>query len=147
MGAISRFALTGVDAENAILLSFPNAIGIASSGIRVDTDPNGKMPAVRISGTKGEIQVAHPAYRPESFVVIRKGEDGVVEENEYRFEIPGGGHGMFWEADAAGRAIRDGELESDIMPLEESLLILRAMDKVRADAGFRYPEAIETTKH
>lgn len=30
--------------------------------------------------------------------------------------LPGGGHGMFWEADAAARALRDGKLEEDLIP-------------------------------
>ena len=146
-GVISRFELTGVDAENAVVLAFPDAIGIASSGLRVDTDPNGRTPAIRISGTKGEIQVAHPAYLPRSFRVIKKNAAGEVEEREEKFDIPGGGGGMFWEADAAGRALRDGKLESEGMPLEESLLVMMAMDKVREDSGFRYPESIESTEY
>lgn len=57
------------------------------------------------------------------------------------------GKGMHWEADEAARCLRDGKLESETMPLEESLLVMEAMDSVRAQAGFRYPEVIESTEH
>lgn len=146
-GVVSEFALTGVDAENAVVLRFPHALGIVSSGLRVDTDVDGTMPGIRISGTRGEIRVAHPAWLPESFKVLKKREDGTVEVREEHFPIPAGGKGMFWEADAAGRALRDGLLEVEEMPLEESLLVMKAMDKVREDSGFRYPESIESTEH
>lgn len=139
IGTISRFEATGVDAENVVVLTFPRSIGVASSGIRVASDP---QTAIRICGTKGEIQVQHPAYRPESYTLIKDG-----EATRKEFPIPGGGHGMFWEADEAARAIRDGKLECNECPVEESLLLMKAMDKVRLDNGFRYPEAIEKTDY
>ena len=135
-GTILRYQPTGVDAENAVVCTFPHAIGIASSSIRIGSE---NAPAVRISGTRGEIQVAGPAYRPMSYSIMRGGK--VVETKQ--FPIPG--QGMFWEADAAARAIRDGLTECEVMPLRESLLIMEAMDRVRSDNGFRYPEAIERT--
>lgn len=143
IGTISRFELTGVDAENVVVSTFPKSIGIATSSIRIATDPDDSgRPAIRISGTKGEIQVAHPAYRPEKLTIIKLG--GGVEEKA--FPIPAG-HGMFWEADGAARALRDGKLECETMPLDESILIMEAMDKVRYDNGFLYPKAIEKTDH
>jgi hypothetical protein len=50
---------------------------------------------------------------------------------------------MFYKADGAARAIRDGKRVCETM----SLLIMEAMDKVRYENGFRYPEAIEKTDH
>ena len=54
------------------------------------------------------------------------------------------GHGTHWEVDAAARCLRDGKLEDDMMPWEESMLIMEAMDKVREIAGLRYPESVES---
>lgn len=135
-GVISRYEPTGVDVENAVVCAFPHAIGIASSSLRIGSE---NVPPVRISGTRGEIQVTGPAYRPESYSIVR---DGRVIETK-QFPIPG--KGMFWEADAAARAIRDGLTECDVMPLHESLLVMEAMDRVRYDNDFRYPEAVEKT--
>ncbi|KAI5787101.1 dimeric dihydrodiol dehydrogenase [Geopyxis carbonaria] len=143
-GTISRFPGTGVDAENVVVLKFPHAIGVASSGIRVATDPDERgRTAIRIQGTRGEIRVHHPAYRPLKVTVIPAGKG--AEKEVMDFPIPGGGRGMNWQADEAARAVRDGRTECETMPLEESLLVLKAMDTVRALDGFRYPEEIEST--
>lgn len=143
-GAISRFPVTGCDDENVVIVQFPHAIGVASSGLSVHTDPSrvGRSPAIRIKGTKGEIQVAHPAYCPKQITIIEAGEEGAEAKVEViDFPIPGGG--MFYEADAVARCLRDGEKESKTIPLEESLLLMKAMDEVRYGNGFRYPEEIE----
>jgi hypothetical protein len=50
---------------------------------------------------------------------------------------------MFYEADACARAIREGRLEAERCPLEESLLVMEVMDEVRRQNGFRYPESLE----
>jgi predicted dehydrogenase len=144
-GSILKYERTGVDAENAMICTFPSAIGIATSGIHVATDPGDRGSiAVKIHGTEGEIQVAHPAYRPQSYTIIpaAKGSKPVRKE----MPIPAG-HGMHWEADAAARCLRDGKLECETIPLEESILVMQAMDKVREIGNFRYPEQIESTDH
>jgi len=35
--------------------------------------------------------------------------------------------------------IRNGQTESPIMPLDESLILMETMDAIRAQWGFRYP--------
>jgi len=139
---------TGADESTSILLTFHSAphnpkpaMGIALTNLRVATDPDGKGtagPAIRIQGTKGELQVDGPAYRPTHWRVIFR--DGKVEEHDEK--IPG--HGMFWEADACARALRDGKLESEVMGWEESVVIMEVMDQVRTQGKLTYPERIET---
>ncbi|KAH0610813.1 uncharacterized protein H6S33_011240 [Morchella sextelata] len=142
-GTISKYERTGVDAENAVIVKFPNSIGIATSSIRVAADPEDtNHTAIKIQGTLGEIRVDHPAYAPAGYSII------VAGKGAERVECPvPAGKGMHWEADEAARCLRDGKLESETMPLEESLLVMEAMDSVRAQAGFRYPEVIESTEH
>lgn len=142
-GAISKYR-TGVDAETTVLLQFPNSIGVANTSLRVDTDPNhpdGKgLPCAIIQGTKGQIQVEHPAYRPMSYTLILKGQ----EPKRVDFTIPQG-QGMHWEADECARCLRDGKLESETIGLEESIVIMECMDKVRKDGEFVYPGNLEKT--
>ena len=38
-----------------------------------------------------------------------------------------------------GNCLRAGKLESDILPLDESLGIMRTLDRIRAPWGFKYP--------
>lgn len=54
---------------------------------------------------------------------------------------------MFWEADECARCIRDGKLESEGMPWEESLAIMRVMDEVRSQGGLVYKEALESIEY
>jgi dihydrodiol dehydrogenase / D-xylose 1-dehydrogenase (NADP) len=37
------------------------------------------------------------------------------------------------------RCLREGALESPVMPLEESLSIMRTLDEIRAQWGLHYP--------
>ncbi|KAF5514542.1 D-xylose 1-dehydrogenase [Colletotrichum fructicola] len=70
---------TGIDESVAMLLSFPRhgAVGVATASLRVATDPGETgNPAVRIQGSKGEIQVAHPAYKPALFRIIKQHGNG-----------------------------------------------------------------------
>ena len=151
---------TGADEMTTMLLEFPKssptgltkAHATATTALRVDFDPDKKQsagPAVRIQGTKGEIQVYGPIYRPSRFKLIPKaaegGEAGDVKDNQ--FDFPGGGQGMFWEADEAARCWRDKKLESASMTWEESLLIMEIMDEVRKQGGLTYPEEIESSKY
>ncbi len=152
---------TGADEMTTILLEFPRstptgqtiAHAIATTALRVDHDPDNLLsagPAIKIQGTKGELQVWGPAFRPSKYRFIpwqnrKTGEAG--ELRDYEFEFPGGGHGMFWEADEAGRCWRDGKLESEGLGWEESTVIMEVMDEVRRVGGLAYPEEIESTEY
>lgn len=157
---MTLYHLTGADEATTILLSFPTTTpsnkpnpgqssAVAMTHIRVSTDPDGEVsnrPSIRIQGTKGEIQIIGPAFRPEKYRVIpKKGEAGQVREVECHF--PGKGHGMYWEADEVARCLRDGKLESETMPWEESVVIMEVMDEARRQGGLTYPEKIESTTY
>jgi predicted dehydrogenase len=119
------------------------------AAFRLMTDPDQRGsggPAIRIQGTKGEIQVDHPAYRPERFRVIpgRK-DDQPLTIREVHCPFPGNGHGMYWEADEAARCIKEGKIESDTMPWEESVLVMEVIDEVRKQNGLNFPASIEST--
>jgi hypothetical protein len=40
------------------------------------------------------------------------------------------------------RCLRAGQLESPLMPLDESLSIMRTLDTLRQQGGLRYPEEV-----
>ncbi|UPX18344.1 uncharacterized protein EKO05_0008646 [Ascochyta rabiei] len=165
-GAMSLYGETGCDEMTSIILDFPGAnVGtkegeqgngdahaIALTNIRVSHDPNTAHPSadpVRIQGTHGDISIAAPSYRPLSYTLIpaQNTNRGKLADFSYQrkdFEVPGDGHGMFWEADECARCIRDGKLESDVMGWEESEAVMQVMDEVRRQGGLKYPEAIES---
>ncbi|MCJ1374913.1 hypothetical protein MMC20_006146 [Loxospora ochrophaea] len=160
VSSITPYTPTGADEMTSMILNFPTAPGshspspsshgIALTNFRVATDPDGRntaRPAIRIQGTKGEIAIDGPAYRPTRYRVIPRGPKNQPpgDVKEVVCEIPG--HGMFWEADEAGRCVRDGKLESEGLGWEESVVIMQVMDTVRQQNGMRYPEKIETTEY
>ena len=49
------------------------------------------------------------------------------------------GNGYNYEAAAVMTCLRAGELESKVMPLDESLEIMRTLDRIRAQWGLVYP--------
>lgn len=143
---------TGADETTAMIVNFPQhkSMGIATTSIQVGTDPDGAGsagPAIRIQGSKGEIQLAGPAYQPLQYKLILKDGDNKVQVAEY--PIPkdpkrNWGHGMFWEADECARCLRDGKKQSETMPWSESIAIMEVMDKTLTDGGVQYPELITT---
>jgi predicted dehydrogenase len=155
MAAINKYDRTGADEMTSMILQFPKqkSMGVAMTALRVATDPAGQaaIPSIRIQGTKGEIQVMGPAYRPTNYKLIMIEDSGKVEEVE--FPIPtdpdrdGDGWGMYWEADEAARCVRDGKLESATLTWEESVLIMETMDEVRRQGGLTYSELIESSSY
>src|SRR5437667_6352406 len=81
------------------------AMGVATSGLVVSTDGNGKAsagPAVKIMGTKATLTIPHPIFRPTEYTVHPHGS---AEPERHVLHIPG--KGMHWQADATARAIRN----------------------------------------
>lgn len=171
-GAMSLYERTGCDEMTSIILNFPGAgvgrVGedegdkgngdahaIALTSIRVSHEPNAEHPSadpVRIQGTLGDITVAAPSYRPLSYTLIPaknegRGQLADFEHEVKKLEIPGGGHGMFWEADECARCIRDGVLESEILGWEESGAVMEVIDEARRQGGLVYPERIESVQY
>ncbi|KEF51306.1 uncharacterized protein A1O9_12656 [Exophiala aquamarina CBS 119918] len=153
---------TGADESTLILLEFPKSSptgktkshAVATTALRVSDDParsqsrevgDVEVPAARIQGEKGEIQVFGPLYRPTRYRVVKKSPQPEVIDRKFEFE--GGAHGMMYEADAAARALLSGALESETMTWAESTLIMEVMDEARKQGGLVYPDGIESTEY
>jgi predicted dehydrogenase len=148
--SMTKDSRTGVDTMTAVLLEFPcstpsgesKAQAVATAGFWVPSDPDGDNTAgaaVRLYGTKGELQVFSPIYRPEKYrILLHSGQ--VTEEKS---KVPCDAYGMFWEADEAARCLRDGKLESDGIPWEESVLVTELLDEARKQGGLTYPKHVD----
>jgi predicted dehydrogenase len=142
---------SGTDQMTSLIMRFDmasnsmrkTAHGIATTSMILPDSTADGGPTIHIYGLKGEIQVRGPAHRPRSIKVIPKHGEAYSQA----FEIPSGGHGMFWEADAAARSWLDQEMECKVMPWAESVLLMDAMDQIRRQANIIYPEEIETTEY
>lgn len=152
--AVAKYR-TGADETTSVICHFPGhrSMGVATTSMLVATSPGGEgdgspaVPAIRIQGSKGEIQVAHPAFRPTEFRVVTRGAQGGVDVAVVDCPIPRDarrdwGHGMFWEADECARCVRDGRLQSDRLPWSESVAMMETMEAALRQGGVEYPALI-----
>jgi hypothetical protein len=84
---------------------------------------------VRRSSDEARIELDGPFYAPGSFTLIPR-----VRRAERRFDPPAAG-GLRHEADEVARCVGQGLLESPLMPLDETLAIMRTMDAVTRSAS------------
>jgi len=115
-------AFTGVDGQTSMVF------GYATGAQAVLTCTlSAKSPTrAAIVGTEARIEIDGDFYAPSSFTLIsRSGEQS-------RFEQPHEGRGLRHEADEVARCLREGLLESPLMPLDETISIMATMDAVLA---------------
>lgn len=127
--AVARKAVTGVDAQTSIVLGYPSgAHAVLTTSLDART-PN----AASVTGTAGRIVIERMWARDSPIELIPL--DGAVE----RFEFTHEGNGLRHQAGEVGRCLRAGETQSPVMPLDETLTIMRTLDLVRERIGLRYP--------
>ena len=126
---LSHIGETGVDEQAAMILEHEaGRLSTLSMAIRTATPQE-----ATILGTEGYVKIHPPWWRPTAMTVSRPGkEDEVVE-------VPITGNGFNYEAMEVMRCLDEGSTESGIMPLDETLSVMRAMDEIRAAWGLRYP--------
>jgi len=126
---LAHLGETGVDEQAAVVLE--HAAGRLSSlsiGIRTATPQE-----ATIFGTEGYVKIHAPWWRPTTMTLSRP------ERDDETVEAPIAGNGFNYEAAEVMRCLDEGMTESAVMPLDETLCVMRAMDEIRAAWGLRYP--------
>jgi predicted dehydrogenase len=127
--ATANLGPTGVDQETAVLLRHARGeLALLAASLRVDTPRE-----AHVLGTKGRVRILFPWWAGTR-IALKEG-----DADEQVFDLPARGGGYTHEAEAFMELIREGRPESPVMPLDESLAILRTMDAIRAQCGVRYP--------
>jgi predicted dehydrogenase len=120
---------TGVDEQNAIILSYDQGqLAVLASSLQTQT-PHEAL----IFGTKGRIRVHAQWWNPTMFTL------SLNDREDQTITIPSAGNGYSYEAAEVMSCLQAGKLESDLMPLDESLAIMQVMDRIRTQWGLRYP--------
>jgi predicted dehydrogenase len=128
--AASDRAFTGVDATTSAILQYDDgAHAVVTTSLEV-AGPNRAV----IVGTDARIEIDATFYAPTSFTLIAR--DGTKVE---RFVGSVEGRGMECEAAEVMRCMRAGKLESDVLPLDETLAIMETLDEIRRQIGLVYP--------
>lgn len=120
---------TGVDEHCCFLLKYQNgAIASLSSAIMLRKPSEGYL-----FGDKGYIHFKGGFYSARDFEVTVYGGDTVAYHCDFY------GNGFEEEIMEADRCIREGLLESPLIPHAQSLMIMDQMDLLRQKIGVRYP--------
>lgn len=164
----ASLAPTGVDQHSGVILSYPQgALAILTASVAAQTSNE-----ALIVGTKGQIRIHEPFYRPEkislqvfpeaipggssasggSVTLKDKLKQNALVKGLYRNlspllkkegdsrSQPVEGNGYNYEAAEVIRCLKAGELESKIMPLDQTLAIMETLDRIRDQLGVKYPQ-------
>lgn len=127
--SLGHLGKTGVDEQAAMLLGYPGGrMAVLYTAVTLDTPVE-----ATIMGTAGRLQIHHRWHHPTTMTLSRSGQPDEV------IELPYEGNGMQFEARAVMEALRAGKQECELIPLDESLALMRTMDTLRDAWGLRYP--------
>src|SRR5277367_1039330 len=88
-----------------------------------------------IGGTKNRIRLTSCFYAPSARIEMFSGRE---ETKQYIPVDKEPGSGYQYEARHVGECLRKGLTESPVMTLDDSLLIMETMDRIRSAAGIHY---------
>jgi predicted dehydrogenase len=122
-------APTGVDAQAACILGYDGGeLALVSTALTTNTPWE-----ATILGTNGKIRLHASAWHPTKMTVSISGQPDDLQEFDAHET------GFYYEVEEVGNCLRAGKVESDILPLDESLGIMRTLDRIRAPWGLKYP--------
>jgi predicted dehydrogenase len=122
--SMSDPAFTGVDAQTSMVFGYDSgAQSVLTCTLRA------KSPArAAIVGTDARIEIEGSFYAPAAVTLIPGNGDPV------RVEPALNGRGLRYQADEVARRLAAGQVESPLMPLDETISIMETMDTVLAQA-------------
>jgi predicted dehydrogenase len=128
VAGMAHVGSTGVDEQEAIIMRYEGGrLAVLSCAVRTFVPHE-----AYVAGTDGWVRLHHPFWKTTA-LTLGRGPDTLET-----FELPYEGNGYQFEAAEVQDCLREGKLESDVMPLDESLSTMRTMDALRAQWGLRY---------
>jgi predicted dehydrogenase len=117
----------GVDDNTGMLFGYDSgALATLTCSMVADT-PH----VAAVCGTKGRVEIARRFLRPDTLVLHRN-------ETSETMTVPYQGLGYVHEAVEVQRCLSAGLTESPLMPLDDTLAVMRTLDRVRAQIGVQY---------
>ncbi|HSE09827.1 MAG TPA: Gfo/Idh/MocA family oxidoreductase [Nocardioidaceae bacterium] len=126
--AVAELSPSGVDLNIALSLGWESGAVASLSSTMTAWSPR----TASIATDRGRIDLGEAFHHPTAATWTENGEAHVIEEDVL-------GTGLAHEAAEVMRCLRNGEVESPLVPLEESLSIMRLMDRIRLKIGLAYP--------
>ncbi len=125
--AVAEMSPSGVDLNLALSLGWEGGAVAALSSTMTAWSPRNAS----IATDRGRVDLYDGFHHPTEASWTEDGETHLIHE-----EVTG--TGLADEAAEVMRCLRNGEVESPLVPHEDSLAIMRLMDRVRARIGLRY---------
>jgi predicted dehydrogenase len=130
IAAEASMTVTGVDAQVSAALRTGTAHGLVSATQTAKTPTTGI-----VAGTAARVEIEGDFYQPQPVRLVSR--DGEARTNE---RGPFVGHeGLAYEAAHFATLLREGRTESPLLPLDETLTIMRTLDEIRHQIGLVYP--------
>jgi predicted dehydrogenase len=127
--SMAELGETGIDEQAAVIFGYEGGkLAVLTTAVRTSTPQE-----AFILGTGGRIKIHAPWWYPRTMTVSLNG------KNDEEIYLPGEGNGDIYEAGEVMRCLHEGKLESEIMPLDETMMIMRTMDAIRQQWGLKYP--------
>jgi predicted dehydrogenase len=123
----------GVDAQTACLVTNRSgAYGVLHCTMAAKTPTT-----AAVCGTQARLELDGTFYAPTTVRLVAP--DGTVVDTYESRTDPAFHGGLRYEAAEAARCIAAGRLESELLPWEETMRVMRAMDEVRRQVGVHLP--------
>lgn len=120
--ALAHMGETNVDESTGALFGYENGqLALLSCSVN-----SGSANRLEIAGTQGRIEIPGNFLSADRAVLSPKKGDPVRHETPFKAE-----HGFSFEIAAANTAIAGGQIEHDVIPLDESVAIMATMDRIR----------------
>jgi len=126
--AVAEMSSSGIDLNISLSLGWEGGAVAALSSTMTAWSPR----TASIATDRGRIDLGEAFHHPTEAIWTEDGEAHVIGEEVL-------GTGLAHEAAEVMRCLRNGEIESPLVPLEDSLAIMHLMDLIREKIGLSYP--------
>jgi predicted dehydrogenase len=130
--------LTATDVDAAVSAVFRDGSGRQAA---ISTSLSTELPnRASVNGTRGRVELGYNYMIPTDLKIISFGE-GNPSHGESEEEFSGaveGGLGWRFEALEVARCVAEGRTESETVPYQFTLKVMRLMDEIRRQVGVRY---------
>jgi predicted dehydrogenase len=128
ISAQAEFGPTGVDVQTGFTLRHQDGgLSVCSCSLQARTPCE-----LTVSGERGHVRMNTMFHRAQRISVVL--DDGSSRD----VDTPFLGNGYVHQAIEAQRCFQAGLIESPVMPLDETLLLMAVMDEARRQIGLRY---------
>lgn len=126
--AVATLSTSGIDLNISLSLGYDSGAVASLSSTMTAWSPR----TASIATERGRVDLVEPFHQPTSATWVSDGITQVIEEDVI-------GTGLANEALEVIRCLRNGETESPLVPLDETVAVMRLMDRIRQKIGVRYP--------